>query len=165
MAYHVHRLARLGPPMLISGNWYKLSSAVLEGKVMGFSRTDLKLTNLFTKTSIDVSALVDTSALHMCVSEEQARQLGFDPEEFSTQLVTLADGRQIEVPKIRPVEIAFANRTYATEALVLGTEALMGVLPLEAMDLVVDPQAQRVVVNPAHPNQPVGIAKGMRNRF
>lgn len=22
MAYHVHRLARLGPPMLISGNWY-----------------------------------------------------------------------------------------------------------------------------------------------
>ena len=23
MAYHVHRLARLGPPMLISGNWYK----------------------------------------------------------------------------------------------------------------------------------------------
>lgn len=129
---------------------------------MGFSRADLKLTNLFTNASIDISALVDTGAMHMCVTDAQARQLGFDPEEFSTQLVTLADGRQIEAPKIRPLEIAFANRTYATEALVLGDEALMGVLLLEAMDLIVDPQAQRVMVNPAHPNRPVSIAKGMR---
>ena len=28
MAYHVHRLARLGPPMLISGNWYKFKCGV-----------------------------------------------------------------------------------------------------------------------------------------
>lgn len=129
---------------------------------MGFSRAELKITNLFNKTSIDVSALVDTGALHMCVSDAQARQLGFDPEEFSTQLVTLADGRQVEAPKIRPVEIAFANRTYATEALVIGDEALMGVLPMEAMDLVVDPASQEIKVNPAHPNRPVSIAKGMR---
>ena len=129
---------------------------------MGFSRIDLKLTNLFTKATLDVSALVDTGALHMCVTQEQARQLGFDPEEFNTQIVTLANGRQIEAPKIRPIEIAFANRTYATEALVLGDEALMGVLPLEAMDLLVAPRAQKVVVNPAHPNRPVSIAKGMR---
>ncbi len=93
----------------------------------------------------------------MCVTPAQARQFGFDPEAFSTQLVTLADGRRIEAPKIRPFEIAFANRAYATEALVLGDEALMGVLPLEAMDLVVDPRAQRVVVNPAHPIRPVSM--------
>jgi clan AA aspartic protease len=129
---------------------------------MGFSRADLKLTNLFTRASVEISALVDTGALHMCVTPEQARQLGFDPEEFSTQLVTSADGRHIEAPKIRPIEIAFANRTYATEALVLGNEALMGVLPLEAMDLMVDPQAQKVIVNPAHPSRPVSIAKGFR---
>ena len=132
---------------------------------MDFSRVQLKLTNMFTNAHIDISALVDTGAMHMCVTQEQARQLGFDPEEFSTQIVTLADGRQIKAPKIRPIEIAFANRTYATEALVLGDEALMGVLPLEAMDLVVDPQAQKVVVNPAHPNHPVSIAKGMRAAF
>ena len=129
---------------------------------MGHARADLKLTNMFKKTSIEISALVDTGAVHMCVTLAQARQLGFDPEECVNQIVTLADGRQIEVPKIRPVEIAFANRTYATEALVLGDEALMGVLPLEAMDLVVDPRAQRVVVNPEHPNFPVTYAKGVR---
>ena len=65
------------------------------------------------------------------------------------------------MPKIRPVEIAFGNRTYATEALVLGDEALRGVLPLDAMDLIVDPRAQRVVVNPEHPNFPVTYAKGV----
>ena len=129
---------------------------------MGLSRTQLRLTNLFTKASIDLSALVDTGAVHMCVTEAQARQLGFDPEECSTQIVTLADGRQPEVPKIRPIEIAFANRTYATEALVLGDEALLGVLPLEAMDLIVDPRSRSVVVNPEHPNYPVTLAKGAR---
>ena len=129
---------------------------------MGLARADLKLTNMFKKTSIEISALVDTGAVHMCVTLAQARQLGFDPEECVTQIVTLAEGRQIEVPKIRPVEIAFGNRTYATEALVLGDEALMGVLPLEAMDLVIDPRGQRVVVNPEHPNFPVTYAKGLR---
>ena len=41
----------------------------------------------------------------------------------------------------------------------LGNEPLMGVLPLEAMDLLVDPIRQRVTVNPAHPNYPVALAK------
>jgi len=46
-----------------------------------------------------------------------------------------------------------------TEALVLGDEPLMGVLPLEAMDLMVDPLRQQLVANPAHPNYPVALAK------
>ena len=129
---------------------------------MGLARANLKLTNLFTQKSIDISALVDTGAVHMCVTESQARQLGFDPEECSTQFVTLADGRQKEVARIRSIEVAFANRSYATEALVLGDEALLGVLPLEAMDLLVDPRSQRVIVNPAHPNFPVTPAKGVK---
>lgn len=129
---------------------------------MGLSRTELSLTNMLTRVRIELSALVDTGALHMCVTAAQARQLGFDPEECSTRLVFLADGRQIEVPRIAPVEIGFANRKYATEALVLGDEALMGVLPIEAMDLIVDPGSRGVKVNPDHPNFPVSHAKGFR---
>ena len=126
---------------------------------MGLSKVQLTLTNMFKKNSIEISALVDKGAVHMCVTQAQARQLGFDLEECVTQIVTLADSRQIEVPKIRPIEIAFANRTYVTEALVLGDEALMGVIPLEAMDLVIDPRGQHVVVNPEHPNYAVSLAK------
>jgi len=86
-------------------------------------------------------------------------QLGFDTSEVSTHIVTLADGRQIKAPRIAPIEIFFDNRSYVTEALVLGNEPLMGILPLEAMDLMVDPLKQRLIVNPAHPNFPVALAK------
>jgi hypothetical protein len=95
----------------------------------------------------------------MCVTEAIAVQLGFDTTEVARHWVTVADGRQIRVQRIAPIEIAFANRTYVTEALVLGDEPLMGVLPLEAMDLLVDPLRQRLVVNPEHPNFPVALAK------
>ncbi|WP_374563690.1 hypothetical protein, partial [Nitrosomonas sp.] len=35
---------------------------------------------------------------------------------------------------IAPIEIAFENRTYVTEAVVLGNEPLLGVIPLEGFD-------------------------------
>ena len=126
---------------------------------MGTTYAELKLTNLFSKQSVNVRALVDTGATFMCVTEEIAVQLGFDTSEVTRHIVTLADGRQLKVPRIAPIEIVFGNRSYITEALVLGDEALMGVLPLEAMDLLVDPLREQLIVNPAHPNFPVALAK------
>lgn len=127
--------------------------------MMGTAYAELKLTNLFSKQSVNVRALVDTGATFMCVTEEIAVQLGFDTSEVTRHIVTLADGRQLKVPRIAPIEIVFGNRSYITEALVLGDEALMGVLPLEAMDLLVDPLREQLIVNPAHPNFPVALAK------
>ncbi len=122
---------------------------------MGLIHTDLKLTNLFTEQSVNIRAMVDTGAMHMCVTAEIARQLGFDVEEMPRVLVRVADGRHVKVPSIAPIRIEFSNRSYTTEALVLGEEPLVGVLPLEAMDLVVDPVQQQIMVNPLHPNFPV----------
>ena len=126
---------------------------------MGLVCANLKLNNLFSGQRVEVRALVDTGATFMCVTEEVAHQLGFDITEVNQQFVRTADGREIKVPKIAPVEIAFENRTYVTEAVVLGDESLMGVLPMEAMDLTVDPRTQRLVVNPEHPDYPVASAK------
>ena len=126
---------------------------------MGLTYATLRLTNLFNRQSVQVNALVDPGATFMCVTEDVAIQLGFDVTEVSQQTVTLADGHQRKVPKIAPIEIAFENRTYVTEAVVLGNEPLLGVLPLEAMDLVIDPRQQTLVVNPQHPNYPVALAK------
>ena len=36
---------------------------------------------------------------------------------------------------------------------------MLGVIPLEAMDLIVDPRQQSLIVNPQHPNYPVAFAK------
>lgn len=126
---------------------------------MDLSYATLKLTNLFKRKQIEVNTLVGTGATFLCVTEEIALQLGFDITEVSQQVVTLADGHQRKVPKIAPIEIAFANRTYVTEAVVLGNEPLLGVIPLDAMDLIVDPRQQVLVVNPQHPNYPVALAK------
>lgn len=126
---------------------------------MGTTYATLKLTNLFSKSSVEVKALVDTGATFLCIPAAVALQLGFDIEEAATAAVTLADGSQKRVPRLAPIEIAFSNRTYATEAFVLGDEALMGVLPLEAMDLLVDPVRQQLIVNPEHPNFAVALAK------
>ena len=126
---------------------------------MGLTYATLRLTNLFSHQQVEVCALVDTGATFMCVTEEIALQLGFDIAEVRQQAVTLADGHQCKVPKIAPVEIGFENRSYVTEALVLGNEPLLGVIPLEAMDLVVDPRLQKLIVNPQHPNYPVALAK------
>jgi len=126
---------------------------------VGLTYATLKLTNLFNKQEIEINALVDTGATFLCVTEEIAVQLGFDTSEVSRQVVTLADGHQRKVPKIAPIEIAFANRSYVTEAVVLGNEPLLGVIPMEAMDLVVNPRLQILTVNPQHPNYPVALVK------
>lgn len=129
---------------------------------MGLIYATLGLTNLFNRQKVEVKAHVDTGATFLCVPEEVAMQLGFDITEVGHQMVTLADGHQRKVPKIAPIEIAFENRSYVTEAVVLGNEALLGVIPLEAMDLVVASQRQALMVNPQHPNYPVALAKGGR---
>lgn len=126
---------------------------------MGLTYATLKLTNLFSHQGVEVNALVDTGATFMCVPEEIALQLGFDISEVGQQVVTLADGHQRKVPKIAPIEIVFGNRSYVTEAVVLGNEPLMGVIPMEAMDLIVDPRQQALIANPQHPNYPVALAK------
>ena len=122
---------------------------------MGLTHVELQLTNLFSRKSMLVRALVDTGAMFLCVTQEIAVQLGFDPEEAETVRITVADGRSLKVPKIAPIRVEFANRSYVTEAFVIGDEPLLGVVPIEAMDLVVDPASQQLRVNPAHPNYPV----------
>ena len=74
-------------------------------------------------------------------------------------LVVLADGRKLSVPYMGPVEVRFANRRCFTGGMVLGDEVLLGAIPMEDMDLVLQPQLQRLSVNPANPNLPLSVAK------
>ena len=126
---------------------------------MGSTYANLTITNILSKKQIKITALVDTGATFMSITEEMAAQLGFDISQADIQTVTVADGRTIDVPSISPIEVAYSNRDYVTEALVLGDEALMGVLLLEAMDLQVDPTHRTLVVNPLHPAFSVASAK------
>ena len=60
-----------------------------------------------------------------------------------------------------PIEVRFRNRRCLTGAMVLGNEVLLGAIPMEDMDLVLQPQLQRIDVNPESPNIAVSLAKSV----
>ncbi len=73
--------------------------------------------------------------------------------------MTTAEGRHVSVPYVGPVQVGFANRSCFTGALVLGDGVLLGSIPLEDMDLVINPRQQQVTVNPESPNIPSAVVK------
>jgi len=126
---------------------------------MGIIRTDLTLRNPSKSSlaTINVNALVDTGAVHLCIPEHLALQLNLT--ELEKREVTLANGHRIAVPYVGPVEIGFKNRRCFTGAMVMGDEPLLGSIPMEDMDLVVVPSRQTIDVNPENPNIPGSLAK------
>ena len=122
-------------------------------------RTELTLRNPTRPAheSIAINALVDTGAVHLCIPEHLAIQLGL--AELEKREVTLANGHRIAVPYVGPVEIGFKNRRCFTGAMVMGDEPLLGAIPMEDMDLVVVPSRQTIDVNPENPNIPGSLAK------
>lgn len=107
--------------------------------------------------ALEVSALADGGAVHLCIPEHLALQLSLG--ELERREVVLADGHRRTVPYVGPVEIRFRNRRCFTGAMVLGNEVLLGAIPMEDMDLVLRPQLQSLDVNPESPNIPLSLAK------
>jgi clan AA aspartic protease len=106
---------------------------------------------------IEVPALADTGSVFLCIPEHVRLQLGLEVHE--TREVKLADGTYRSYPYVGPIIAHFKNRTGFLGALVLGDEVLLGAIPMEEMDLVVNPRDRTVDVNPASPNIATGIVK------
>ena len=104
-----------------------------------------------------VDSLADTGALLLCVPEHVAVQLGL--EELEKREVTTADGTTHLAPYVGPVLVRFENRQCLTGALVLGTEVLLGAVPMEDMDELVSPATRALIVNPDSPNHARAIVK------
>lgn len=107
--------------------------------------------------AVEVDALADTGAVHLCIPSHIQIQLRL--EEIDTKEVTLADGSRRPVPYVGPIEIRFKNRIGFAGALVVGDQALLGAIPMEDLDLVVVPKTREVLVNPDSPNIATSIAK------
>jgi clan AA aspartic protease len=129
---------------------------------MGLLYADIELANAREDEllPVTVSALVDSGALHLCLPQHVAVQLRLPV--LDRRVVNLADGVPQEVDYVGPVRVRFANRQCLVGALVLGDETLLGAIPMEDMDLVINPARQSLGVNPANPNIAVSVAKGFR---
>ncbi len=107
--------------------------------------------------ALQVDALVDTGAVTLCIPEHISVQLKLSSIE-EREVIT-ADGSVHLVPYAGPIQVTFENRTCFTGALVFGDTVLMGAVPLEDMDLVIQPREQKLSVNPRSPNIPSAIVK------
>jgi clan AA aspartic protease len=106
---------------------------------------------------IEVEALVDTGAMTLWIPEHLMVQLRLT--EIEKREVTTADGKSMVVPYVGPVQINFDGRTCFTGARVLGDSVLLGVVPMEDMDLVVNPAKRTIERNPSSPNIPHALVK------
>ncbi len=126
---------------------------------MGYIRAKIEIENPrnpeFKK--MENNALVDTGALMLCIPEHVCVQMGF--EELEKREVTTADGKKQLVPYVGPVLVRFNNRSCFVGALVMGDEVLLGVVPMEDMDLIVSPAHKKLIVNPDSPNFPQALVK------
>ena len=127
---------------------------------MGLLHTEIKLDNPEEApgNTVSTQALADTGTLHLCIPEALSRQLNLAAERV--RRVTFADGRSAEVPYVGPLRVEVAGRTCFVGAMVFGDEVLLGAMPLEDLDLLVDPARLQLV--PRDPRGPGSMAKGFQ---
>jgi len=94
---------------------------------------------------VTLDAVVDTGAWCLVINEEVRAKLGLEVKGNDT--VNLADGGRTECSIVGPVEVWWKDRCYFQDALMLSDskEVLLGAIPLEAMDLIIDPRQGRLV--------------------
>ena len=126
---------------------------------MGLASAKIQLRNprLAELEAVEIDALADTGAVHMCIPQHVKIQLQL--EEQDTKEVILADGSHKLVPYVGPIELRYKNRVGFAGALVMGDEPLLGVIPMEDLVLVVLPRTRQVIVTPLNPNVASSIAR------
>lgn len=102
-----------------------------------------------------VTALVDSGAAMFAISEELQEILQFPVVEKRPGV--LANGKVVDCDVVNNVEIRFKNRRCTVQALVLPgcSEPLLGAIPMEDMDVLIDPKRQELIVHPEHPLSPL----------
>ena len=94
---------------------------------------------------VTVDALADTGAYTLVINEAVRKELGLDL--LGTAPGRLANGISEKYNLAGPLEIRWKNRSTNMDALVIpnARDVLLGAIPLEAMDLIVNPLKEEVI--------------------
>ncbi|GHU03287.1 hypothetical protein FACS1894147_06930 [Spirochaetia bacterium] len=92
-----------------------------------------------------VRALVDTGAITLVINETMRKQLGLEVKE--RREATFGNGKKAICSLTGPVEVQWKDRSTICQALVTSEDGgvLLGAIPLEGMDLMVNPVEQKLV--------------------
>ena len=102
---------------------------------------------------IELTSLVDSGVMHLCIPEAVAFQLELETHELRN--VQTADEKTHSLPYVGPIRVDFENRFCFVGAMVIGNETLLGAVPMEDMDLIIHPAKQTLTVNPMSLNKPL----------
>jgi len=105
--------------------------------------------------TLKVEAMPDTGAWTLVINEDVRQKLGLTIKETSES--TLADGKTDTYDVTEGIGIRWKNRSTVLPAVVVpnAKDILLGALPLEAMDLMVDPVHGKLVG--VHGDQPLHV--------
>lgn len=135
---------------------------------MGLVYADVEITNLADETlceegyltidkvrKMSVKIMADRGAIRLTINEEIRSKLGL--RKRNAMDVLLADGTKRTLEVAGPVKIRFKDRDCITDAFVLpnNEEPLLGAVPMELMDLIIIPSAEKLDYNPLHPDVPL----------
>jgi clan AA aspartic protease len=130
--------------------------ALIHAEIEVINGTDLALARLGKLADVQVrrmkvKALVDSGAYMLAINEDIQAQLGL--LQVEERLAELAEGTFSKLPVVGPVEVRFDTRRCNVDAIVLprNSEPLLGAIPMEDMDLVINPKTQQVMVDPTMP--------------
>ena len=134
--------------------------------MMGEVRVKVKLTNAIDEGMVrrgklnkdeirtyEADALVDRGAVSSVVPLNVMKQLGV--LSIGSRIAEYADGRKDRVDLTEPIVFDIIGRETIESAMVLGDEVIIGQTVLEVIDMFVDCVNQKLIPNPAHPDQPV----------
>jgi clan AA aspartic protease len=125
---------------------------------MGYVDTEITLVNVADLSNAEsgfismdkvrketVQATVDTGAMSLILTEELCQKLGL--AQIDEVFANLADSRRLPCKVTSPVNVHCKNRQTAINAVVIrgAKRVLLGVIPLESMDLIIDPKKQTLV--------------------
>src|SRR5688572_20273838 len=135
-------------------------------KFIGEVRVKVKLTNAVDEVvvrrgllavdkirSYEANALVDTGAVRSVLPREVVQQLGLAAVRKARATYANDLSEDVDISEIVGIELL--GRRTTEETLIVGSEVLIGQTVLESLDLQIDCTNNRVVGNPAHPDQPV----------
>jgi clan AA aspartic protease len=137
----------------------------MKNKEMGLIYADIELVNsgdleLVRRGYLDIddvkrmhiNILVDTGSYMLAINENIQAYLQLPVVE--KRRARLADESIVTCDIVAPIEIKFKNRRCSCSAIVLpgNAEPLLGAIPLEDMDVVINPLRQELTVNPESPD-------------
>jgi clan AA aspartic protease len=108
---------------------------------------------------VRVNALVDSGSYMLVIPNHVKEQLGL--RVLGERMAILANELEVRGTVVGPVEVRFENRRTTVDAVVLSDqgEVLLGSVPMEDLDVLIDPKRQKLIVNPDYPNIPLTYAK------